>query len=70
MVNGGGWTCLPSTVPKRQSRSDTRNGVSKVHGKIIMNSLVSHGYSSGLIKINDISVDCTTLAAKGATNRR
>ena len=36
-----------------------------------MNSLVSRGYSSGLIKIDDLSVDSSTVAAKkgGATNR-
>ena len=38
--------------------------------KIIMNFLVSHRYSSGSTKINDHSVDCSTIASrKGATNR-
>ena len=33
-----------------------------------MKSLVSRGYSSGLIKIDDLSVDSSTVAAKkGAT---
>ena len=58
----GGWTCLPSIVPTRQSGSNTRNGVLKVYGKI--KSLVSRGYSSGLIKIDDLSVDSSTVAAK------
>ena len=49
-------------VPTRRSRSDTRNGVLKVYGKI--KSLVSCGYSSGLIKIDDLSVDSSTVAAK------
>jgi hypothetical protein len=35
VVVGSGWTCLPSTVPTRQSGSDTRNGVLKVYGKIL-----------------------------------
>ena len=68
----GGWTCLPSTVPTRESGSDTRNGVTKVYvWKNIMNSLVSRGYTSGLIKIDDLSVDSSTVAAKkgGTTNR-
>jgi hypothetical protein len=32
--------------------------------KNIMNSLVSRGYSSGLIKIDDLSVDSSTVAAR------
>jgi len=63
----GGWTCLPSTVPTRQSGSNTRNGVLKVYGKI--KSLVSRGYSSGLIKIDDLSVDSSTVAAKKGGNK-
>ena len=54
-------------VPTRQSRSDTRNGVLKVYGKI--KSLVSCGYSSGLIKIDDLSVDSSTVAAKKGGNK-
>ena len=64
----GGWTCLPSTVPTRQSGSNTRNGVLKVYGKILK-SLVSRGYSSGLIKIDDLSVDSSTVAAKKGGNK-
>ncbi|HVD36500.1 MAG TPA: hypothetical protein VNB68_03780 [Nitrososphaeraceae archaeon] len=37
--------------------------------KNIINSLVSCGYSSELIKIDDLSVDSSTVAAKRATNR-
>jgi len=32
--------------------------------KNIVNSLVSRGYSCGLIKIDDLSVDSSTVAAK------
>ena len=35
-----------------------------------MKSLVSRGYSSGLIKIDDLSVDSSTVAAmKGGDNK-
>ena len=54
-------------VPTRQSGSDTRNGVLKVYGKI--KSLVSRGYSSGLIKIDDLSVDSSTVAANKGGNK-
>ncbi len=59
----GGWTCLLSTVPTTQSGSD--KGV----WKNIMNSLVSRGYTSGLIKIDDLSVDSSTVAAKKGGNK-
>ena len=35
-----------------------------------MKSLVSRGYSSGLIKIDDLSVDSSTVAAKKGGNKR
>jgi hypothetical protein len=38
--------------------------------KNIMNSLVSRGYSSGLIKIDNLSVDSSTVAAKKGGNKR
>ena len=37
--------------------------------KNIMKSLVSRGYSSGLIKIDDLSVDSSTVAAKKGGNK-
>ena len=37
--------------------------------KNIMNSLVSRGYSSGLIKIDDLSVDSSTVGAKKGGNK-
>ena len=64
-------------VPTRQSGSDTRNGVLKVYGKKWsvkgvwknIKSLVSRGYTSGLIKIDDLSVDSSTVAAKKGGNK-
>ena len=56
-------------VPTRQSGSETRNGVIKGVWKNIMNSLVSRGYSSGLIKIDDLFVDSSTVAAKKGDNK-
>lgn len=35
-----------------------------------MKSLVSRGYSSGLIKIDDLSVDSSIVAAKKGGNKR
>lgn len=37
--------------------------------KNMMKSLVSRGYSSGLIKIDDLSVDSSTVAAKKGGNK-
>ena len=37
--------------------------------KNIMNSLVSRGYTSGSIKIDDLSVDSSTVAAKKGDNK-
>ena len=37
--------------------------------KNIMNSLASRGYTSGLIKIDDLSVDSSTVAAKKRGNK-
>jgi hypothetical protein len=50
----------------KQFGDDTRSGVSKVYGKInIMNSLISRGYTSGLINnMDDLSVDSSTVASK------
>jgi len=64
----GGWTYLESTVPTRQSGSDTRNFVKDVW-KNIMNSLISFGYSSGLIKIEDLSVDSNIVVVKKGGNK-
>ena len=65
-----GWMdmiCLQSMAPSKQFGNDIRSGgVSKVYGKInIMNSLISRGYTSGLI-INiddDLSVDSSSTVA-------
>ena len=61
-----GWICLQSMPSTKQFGNDTtRSGVSKVYGKInIMNSLVSRGYTSGLINIDDLSVGSSTVASK------
>jgi hypothetical protein len=50
----------------KQFGDDTRSGVSNVYGKInIMNSLISRGYTSGLINnMDDLSVDSSTVASK------
>jgi transposase len=37
--------------------------------KAIMNSLVSHGYQTGLVNVNDLSVDSSTVAAKKGGKR-
>jgi hypothetical protein len=37
--------------------------------KNIMNSLLSRGYASGLINIDDLSVDSSTVAAKKGDNK-
>jgi len=66
-VDVDGWMDMP---PKYGSYKtvwdDTRSGVSKVYGKInIMNSLISCGYTSGLINnMDDLSVDSSTVASK------
>jgi hypothetical protein len=65
----GGWKCLPSTVPTRQSGSGHKKWSDKGVWKNIMNSLVSRGYTSGLIKIDDLSVDSSTVAAKKRGNK-
>ena len=61
-----GWICLQSMAHTKQFGDDTRSGVSKVYGKInIMNSLISRGYTSGLINnMDDLSVDSSTVASK------
>ena len=67
-----GWICLQSMAPTTQLGDDTRSGVLKVYGKInITNSLVSRGYTSGLINnMDDLYVDSSTVASKkGARNR-
>jgi len=64
-VDVDGWICLQSMAHTKQFGDDTRSGVSKVYGKInIMNSLISRGYISGLINIDDLSVDSSTVASK------
>lgn len=37
--------------------------------KRIMDSLVSHGYQTGLVDVNDLSVDSSTVAAKKGGKR-
>ena len=65
----GGWTCLPSTVPTRQVWERHKKWSVKGVSKNMMKSLVSRGYSSGLIKIDDLSVDSSTVAAKKGGNK-
>ena len=67
LLNGCRWMnkiCLQSMAPSKQFGNDIRrSGVSKVYGKInIMNSLISRGYTSGLIiNIDDLSVDSSSM---------
>ena len=61
-----GWIWLQSMAPTKQLGDDIRSGVLKVYGKInITNSLVSRGYTSGLINnMDDLYVDSSTVASK------
>jgi len=65
-VDVDGWMDMPSkygsykTVWERHKKWSTK-GVWK---NKIMNSLVSRGYNSGLINIDDLSVDSSTVASK------
>ena len=69
LLSGCRWMnmiCLQSMAPSKQFGNDIRSGgVSKVYGKInIMNSLISRGYTSGLIiNIDDLSVDSSSTVA-------
>ena len=47
----------------KQIGRDTRNRVPKVW-KNMMNSLVSRGYNFGLINIDDLSADSSTIPSK------
>jgi len=67
LLSGCRWMeCLQSMAHTKQFGDDTRSGVSKMYGKInIMNSLISCGYTSGLINnMDDLSVDSSTVASK------
>jgi hypothetical protein len=54
----------------RQCEKDTRKWSEKGVWKNIMDSLVSHGYNKGLIDVNDLSIDSSTLPAKKGRSRR
>jgi putative transposase len=61
-----GWMDMPpkyafyKTVWERHNKKWSTKGI----WKNIMNSLVSRGYTSGLINIDDLSVDSSTVASK------
>jgi hypothetical protein len=38
--------------------------------KNIMNSLISHGYQKGLVNVNELSIDSSTVSAKKGRGRR
>jgi len=67
LMSGCRWMDMPSkygsykTVWERHKKWSTK-GV----WKNIMNSLVSRGYNSGLINIDDLSVDSSTVASNKA----
>ena len=70
LMSGCRWMDMPTkygsykTVWERHKKWSVK-GVSKN----MIKSLVSRGYSSGLIKIDDLSVDSSTVAAKKGGNK-
>ena len=71
LMSGCRWMDMPSkygsykTAWERHKRWSTKDV-----WKSMMNSLVSRGYNFGLINIDDLSVDSSTVASKkGARNR-
>ena len=71
LMSGCRWrTCRPNTDATRPCGSGTRNGVSeKGIWKNIMDSLVSHGYHKGLVNVNYLSIDSSTVPAKKGGKR-
>jgi hypothetical protein len=55
-------------VLTRQSGSGIKNGVNKVSGNALW-TLVSYGYHKGLVNVNDLSIDSSTVAAKKGGKR-
>jgi hypothetical protein len=57
-------------VYTRQCEKDTRKWSEKGVWKNIMDSLVSHRYHKGLIDVNDLSIDSSTVPEKKGRGRR
>ena len=66
LISGRRWMDMPpkyafyKTVWERHNKKWSTKGI----WKNIMSSLVSRGYTSGLINIDDLSVDSSTVASK------
>jgi hypothetical protein len=75
LVADSGWICHPSMVLTRQSEGSVirRNGVrKKVFGKALwILCLVSSGYHhKGLVNVNDLSIDSSTVLPKRGRGKR
>jgi hypothetical protein len=66
------WMDMPSKYGSYKIVWEHRKKWSKQEGiwKRIMNSLVSYGYHKGLVNVNELSIDSSTVAAKKGRGKR